>query len=607
MPDDDELANLLDDPDEPGPRSSNRCQEQTPEPSHAGQRPTPEPSHAGQEPTPGPSHAGQEPTPGPSHAGQEPTPGQEQRKLTQPRNRRMIPLWRQMGATNSALDPPEWLGNIEPATTVRNPVEYFRDFFTPDIMHNIVSQSNLYATQKDVTRSLNLSVPDFEQFMGSLFAMSLVKLSSSRLYWKAKLQCPMISENMSRDRWEEIKANVHFNDNSTLPNNNSDKLFKVRPLLTHLAAKFRAIPKPQRLCVDEQMVPFKGISSLKQYLPSKPHKWGYKIFCLCGADGIMYDFEVYTGKILPVPGEPDLGASSNVVLDLVKSVPTGIYHLLYFDNWFTSKPLMTTLAKKQILCLGTVRVNRLPGLSFGSDKDLLKTGRGTHQEKSALVDDVEVRAVKWMDNRSVNLLSTFASVEPKGECKRYDKKKKSTVMIPCPAIVLEYNKFMGGVDLMDSLLSLYRIHTRSKKYYHKLLFHFLDVTVVNCWLLYRRDCKDLGIPSRKIMMLQEFKLSLAEALLLEGKSVLVRKRGRPSSAGSIAAEFQRKKREFPATKAIPGDEIRTDGYHHYPVVMVRGRCKNPNCKSVPVFFCNKCKVHLCITKDKNCFLEFHTK
>ncbi|KAK4327502.1 hypothetical protein Pmani_002057 [Petrolisthes manimaculis] len=104
----------------------------------------------------------------------------------------------------------------------------------------------------------------------------------------------------------------------------------------------------------------------------------------------MYDFEVYTGKILPVPGEPDLGASSNVVLDLVKSVPTGIYHLLYFDNWFTSLPLMTTLAKKQILCLGTVRVNRLPGISFGSDKDLLKTGRGTHQEKSALIDDVEV-------------------------------------------------------------------------------------------------------------------------------------------------------------------------------------------------------------------------
>jgi len=28
--------------------------------------------------------------------------------------------------------------------------------------------------------------------------------------------------------------------------------------------------------VDEQMIPFKGRSSMKQYMKSKPHKWGYK-------------------------------------------------------------------------------------------------------------------------------------------------------------------------------------------------------------------------------------------------------------------------------------------------------------------------------------------
>lgn len=118
---------------------------------------------------------------------------------------------------------------------------------------------------------------------------------------------------------------------------------------------------------------------MKQYLPSKPHKWGYKIFSFCGVDGMMYDFEVYTGKILPVPGEPDLGASSNVVLDLVKSVPTGINHLLYFDNWFTSLPLMTILPKKQILCLGTIRVNRLPGISFIVTKNSKQ--EGVHTKK----------------------------------------------------------------------------------------------------------------------------------------------------------------------------------------------------------------------------------
>ena len=36
----------------------------------------------------------------------------------------------------------------------------------------------------------------------------------------------------------------------------------------------------QKLCIDEQMVPFKGASSIKQYIPSKPNKWDYKIFVL---------------------------------------------------------------------------------------------------------------------------------------------------------------------------------------------------------------------------------------------------------------------------------------------------------------------------------------
>lgn len=130
---------------------------------------------------------------------------------------------------------------------------------------------------------------------------------------------------------------------------------------------------------------------------------------------------------------------------------------------------------------------------------------------------------------------------------------------------------------------------------------------MNCWLLYRRDSSDLDIPERKVMMLQEFKLSLAESLLLEGKNPMAKKRGRPSSNGGTAAQFAKKKKSSPATKPIPAEGVRTDGYHHYPVVTTRGRCKNPDCKSAPVFYCQKCKVHLCITKDKNCFVEFHTK
>ena len=41
---------------------------------------------------------------------------------------------------------------------------------------------------------------------------------------------------------------------------------------------------------------FKGRSSLKQYMPLKPTKRGYKVWCLCDShNGYLYNFDVYAG------------------------------------------------------------------------------------------------------------------------------------------------------------------------------------------------------------------------------------------------------------------------------------------------------------------------
>ena len=109
------------------------------------------------------------------------------------------------------------------------------------------------------------------------------------------------------------------------------------------------------------------------------------------------------------------------------------------------------------------------------------------------------------------------------------------------------------------------------------------------------------------MMLQEFKLKIAKCLLMKGKKPSSKKRGWPSAGESVLFQFDKKQKSSPATKAIPSAEVGTDGFNHFPIVVSHGRCKNPGCKTAPVYFCQECKVHLCITKDKNCFLHFHTK
>ncbi|KAH9632248.1 hypothetical protein HF086_002883 [Spodoptera exigua] len=48
------------------------------------------------------------------------------------------------------------------------------------------------------------------------------------------------------------------------------------------------------------------------------------------------------------------------------------------------------------------------------------------------------------------------------EVQRFNRKKKVFETVPCPKAVLVYNRYMGGVDLLDSMLGYYRIKVRSK-------------------------------------------------------------------------------------------------------------------------------------------------
>lgn len=133
-------------------------------------------------------------------------------------------------------------------------------------------------------------------------------------------------------------------------------------------------------------------------------------------------------------------------------------HVVYFDNWFCSVDLQVELAKKGILSLGTVRENRLRNCPLPNDNDLKKGGRGSFEEMETNVKRVTLRAVKCHDNRAVTLLSTFADAESLGVVLRYDRKEKVNVEIACPFIVRVYNRYMGGVDLLDSLTVLHRSH-----------------------------------------------------------------------------------------------------------------------------------------------------
>ncbi|CAG4993290.1 unnamed protein product [Parnassius apollo] len=160
-----------------------------------------------------------------------------------------------------------------------------------------------------------------------------------------------------------------------------------------------------------------------------------------------------------LPGEPILGASSNVVIRMARDTPCHQNYRLYYDNYFISLPLLEYLAKQGILSIlsGTIHRNRIPDCKLPKEKEMSKKVRGYSVEYG-----IDVATVAWKYNEVINLASSFAGEISEDKVQRYDSKNKRYVNIDCPNIVREYNRHMRGVDLIDSIMGSLKKHRKTE-------------------------------------------------------------------------------------------------------------------------------------------------
>ncbi|XP_034542073.1 piggyBac transposable element-derived protein 3-like [Notolabrus celidotus] len=207
--------------------------------------------------------------------------------------------------------------------------------------------------------------------------------------------------------------------------------------------------------------------------------------------------------------------------------------------------------------------------------------------------DGKVAIVKWYDNKSVTLISSYCAIDPQDKARRWSKSDKAFVEVSRPHIVQEYNTFMGGIDLIDACVARTKYHMRSRRWYLYLFWQTIMLGLVNAWFLYRRDCKLLDV--RKPLKQRNFQAEIATSLIL-----LHSQRGRPAFDSPSPPPLPRKR----VRTGVP-DDVRTDHIAHWSgKCEKRGRCKL--CKvNATTTFCEKCDVRLCFTEERNCFKSYH--
>lgn len=107
------------------------------------------------------------------------------------------------------------------------------------------------------------------------------------MYWSTRpsVETPFFSKHMCRNRLYQIMMMFHLNDNhNNLPSHDPlhVKKFKIKPLIDHLASHFQEVCVPEEnIAVDESMIPWRERVGFRQFLPSKPIRYGMKLYLCC--------------------------------------------------------------------------------------------------------------------------------------------------------------------------------------------------------------------------------------------------------------------------------------------------------------------------------------
>jgi hypothetical protein len=385
------------------------------------------------------------------------------------------------------------------------------------------------------------------------------------MYWSETFSHSFITSLFSRDRFKQllsyfrvVPAPVDAAPRNPVPH--------VRALAEKLNQSFAAHFTPiHEFTIDEAMCAWKGRSPIKQYIPSKPHKYGFKLYCLA-SEGYLLHFEVYEGK----EDEPsDEGATYDTVMRMTQRYQNQQLRL-YTDSWFTSPALMNALQERGIRMCGSVRSNR-KGLPHIDQKAIKSLGRGEwiQRQKGDMTFTV------WKDQKVMKLLYNHISPTSVSTLNRWSDEGER-VSIGCPQALKDYFYGARSVDVINQLHYNYLIGRKACRCWPRLAWWILDMCIINAFKLW-------SVGQGHASQLDFREQLMHELVKQQPADHLPRNHGGPPPPSNALA------------------------YIHSSVLSMEERdCKQCSQRSGnrkrTNYVCSECQVHLCLGE---CFRTFH--
>jgi hypothetical protein len=225
--------------------------------------------------------------------------------------------------------------------------------------HTFIMENTEVKVKSKLHKWQGITVEGLYVFVALVLLIGHVKNNRLRDCWSKNplIETPMFGKVISLDGFSLILRLLHFAGNNRQPP--GDRLYTIKPVINYFKSKYQSILYPsQNICIDESLLAWKGRLRWKQYIPSKRHSFGIKIFILRDCEtGFDLDHTVYTRKETEIEHNGNLGLSGSVVKTLVAPY-VGKNHNIFVDNWYTSPDLFEYLHQENTEACGTVKKNR---------------------------------------------------------------------------------------------------------------------------------------------------------------------------------------------------------------------------------------------------------
>ena len=134
--------------------------------------------------------------------------------------------WRHKEIINTIS--PAWFPPIAIDPRVEILVDYYNRYVPKQLFQVMDEMANLYATYSNKVSLKPTTAKEKEILSGLHLATEIFGYPCLKMYRETNISIPLFTENMARDRFFELRNNLHLVDNTAISGNSKDALIEVR-------------------------------------------------------------------------------------------------------------------------------------------------------------------------------------------------------------------------------------------------------------------------------------------------------------------------------------------------------------------------------------------